>query len=138
MGIKESSQKDSLGKINTRQRPTGKLCGLVRKFRLRLPRGELLGLDYKGLAHGRNGLGVRVPQAAYRCSGEKLLGESFVPAQNNSYMFEVSKVPVWISPDDLISEMTARMAWVTDFVRVNRAYGQEKALFFCSGEHTAS
>ena len=57
-----------------------------------LDRGELLGLDYKGLAHGRNGLGVRVPQAAYRCSGEKLLGESFTPVENNSYIFEITEM----------------------------------------------
>ena len=92
-----------------------------------LDRGELLGLDYKGLAHGRNGLGVRVPSSAYRSCGEKLLGDSFVPAQDSSYIYEISKVPVWISAGDLIPELTAQMAWVTDFIRVNRAYGQEKS-----------
>ena len=68
---------------------------------------------------------------------EKLLGESFTPAQDNSYFFEISKVPVWISPDDLISEMTAQMAWVTDFIRVNRAYGQEKAFLVRANIKTA-
>ena len=40
---------------------------------------------------------------------ERLLGESFVPTQDNSYIEMISKVPVWISLDDLISEMTAQM-----------------------------
>ena len=128
-GHKGVFAKRFLGQDQPPSTPDWKIVWLGQDISLKtaLDRGELLGLDYKGLAHGRNGLGVRVPQAAYRCSGEKLLGESFTPAQDNSYIFEISKVPVWISPDDLISEMTAQMAWVTDFIRVNRAYGQEKA-----------
>lgn len=90
-------------------------------------RGELLGSDYKGLAHGHKGLGVRVPQTSYKDCGEKLMGDRFVPTGDNSYIYEVSKVPIWVNPDDLIAEMTAQMAWVTEFVRVNNSYGQLKS-----------
>lgn len=93
-----------------------------------LERGLYLGDDFKGLAHGRNGLGVRVPQDSYGTCGKKLLGEDFVPSHDNSHMYEISKVPVWVSPGELIDELTTQMAWMTEFVRVTRSFGNVKSL----------
>ena len=98
------------------------------KLKTVLERGQNLGDDYKGLAHGRNGLGVRVPHEAYSACGKHLLGDAFVPAKDNLSIYEVSKVPVWVSPDELVTEMISKMAWVTEFVRVNKAYGGYKSL----------
>ena len=98
------------------------------KLKTELERGQILGWDYKGLAHGRNGLGVGVPQDSYSACGKHLLGESFVPAKDKSNIFEVSKVPVWVSLDELVTEMISKMAWVTEFVRVNKAFGGYKSL----------
>ena len=101
--------------------------GQEMKLKTVLDRGQLLGDDYKGLAHGRNGLGVRVPQNSYRACGNKLLGDAFVPSNDNVQIYEISKVPVWINPEELIIEMTTQMAWVTEFVRVNKTYGAFKS-----------
>lgn len=101
--------------------------GQEMKLKTLLDRGQILGEDYKGLAHGRNGLGVRVPHDSYSACGKHLLGDAFVPAKDNSNIFEVSKIPVWVSPDELITELISKMAWVTEFVRVNKAYGGYKS-----------
>ena len=75
------------------------------------------------MAHGRNGLGVCLPHEAYSACGKHLLGDAFVPAKDNLSIYEVCKVPVWVSPDELVTEMISKMAWVSEFVRVNKAYG---------------
>ena len=93
-----------------------------------LERGFYLGDDFKSLAHGRNGLGVRVPQNSYGTCGKRLLGEGFVPSNENSHMYEISKVPVWVSPGELIDELTTQMAWMTEFVKVTRSFGNVKSL----------
>ena len=93
-----------------------------------LERGLYLGDDFKSLAHGRNGLGVRVPQNSYGTCGKRLLGEDFVPSNDNSHMYEISKVPVWVSPGELIDELTTQMAWMTEFVKVTRSFGNVKSL----------
>ena len=100
--------------------------GQEMKLKTVLERGQLLGDDFKGLAHGRNGLGVRVPMDSYTSCGKLLLGDAFTPAKDNSSIYEIGKVPVWVSPEDLVLEMITQMAWVTEFVRVNKSYGGYK------------
>ena len=92
-----------------------------------MKRGQLLGEDYKGLPHGRNGLGVRIPMNSYMSFGKQLLGDAFIPAKDNTHIYEIGKVPVWVSPEDLITEMITHMAWVTEFVRVGMSYGGYKS-----------
>ena len=97
------------------------------KLRTVLERSQLLGNCYKGLAHGKGGLGVRVQQESYAVCGEKLLGEGFVPAKDGMRIFEISKVPLWVNVEDMITEMITQMCWVTEFVRINRSFGGYKS-----------
>ena len=87
-----------------------------------LQKGNILGDAYKGLAHGRNGLGVRVLQEDYADCGKKMIPD-FVASTDNSFMYEISKVPIWVNADDLIGQLMATMGWMVDFVRTLRAQG---------------
>ena len=45
-----------------------------------------------------------------------------------THIYEIGKVPVWVSPEDLVIEIIAQMAWVTEFVRVYKSFGGYKSV----------
>ena len=92
-----------------------------------LQKGNILGDAYKGLAHGRNGLGIRVLQEDYADCGKKLIPD-FVSSTDNSFMYEISKVPLWVNADNLIGQLMATISWMVDFVRTLRAQGEFKTI----------
>ena len=92
-----------------------------------LSKSSLLVTKSEGLAHGRNGLGVRVKHTDYEECGKKLLGESFKPLSGAASFFEISKVLVLVTPDCATVLMETICSWKCDFIRTLRSYGEHKS-----------
>ena len=92
-----------------------------------LGKSALLGAKNRGLAHGQSGLGVRVERCNDEECGAKLLGDAFKPNKVGSAFFEVSKVPVWVTPDGAIVCMETICAWRCEYIRTLRSYGEYKS-----------
>ena len=73
-----------------------------------------LGTSALGLAHGRGGIGIRVLNEQFDAVGKQLLGEDFVPSAK---VFEVANVPLWVDPDELLTELVKLIGWKADFLR---------------------
>ena len=98
--------------------------GQEMKLKTVLARGQILGEDHMAQVQGRNCLGVRVSQDYFSKCGKHVLGDAFVHAKDITNIYEVSKVPVWVSPEDFITEMISKMS--------RNAYGSTKLVVVTS------
>ena len=101
--------------------------GLGEDLKSTLAKSYLLGVKNRGLAFSRYGLGIRVLKVHYEECGKKLLGDLFKPASTGNLIYEVSKIPVWVSPDCAQVLMETICGWKTEIIRTIKSFGEYKS-----------
>ena len=87
---------------------------------------NLLGKGHMGLVYGQSGFGVRVRAADYTRVGEFLMGEDGEHYSADDEFFEIAKVPVWVSSEDLLTRLNTHAKWATKLVREIHGSGRVK------------
>ena len=78
---------------------------------------SLLDQQHLGLIFGMSGFGERVRAAEFTKVGEFLMEEDWANYTSDDGFFEIAKVPVWVSAEDLLTRLNTHAKWETKFVR---------------------
>lgn len=93
-----------------------------------------------GLVYAKKGLGIRVLKDNFEQKLKQFLGETEAADElkkSGQLMYEIAKIPPWVSPSDLLTALKDTFKWDCDLVRVIRGWGAKTFIVRAATKPTA-